>query len=160
MKKYLQKINIKSGWIIIPLLIIGYYALMFIFQYSSEGNIIAKEIIKALKYLFVSFVILQIYNISKEKVNIMGFKKILWEGLLWCAGIAFIFSINLGSPTCIDSEQDTRGNVCLEYADNGYEPSSQERYAEFIFFLILFYIPTIIGARDGNKNNKLSSYEE
>lgn len=144
-----------SGWVMIPLLIGGWFLMMLILQYSSDGNLIAEEILNALKYLFVANVIYFIYEESQKNARTLGLRPVLWKGFMWCAGIAIIFAVNLGSPTCIDSEQDNRGTTCLEYADDGYEPSPQAKYAEFAFFFILFYAPVIAGARKGNQEKML-----
>ncbi len=142
-----KKIYLSKDWAITIFLIVVWFVVMFTLQYSSSGNLIAKEILNALKYLFISFIIFQIYSLAINKAKTLGLRAVLWQGFLWCTGIAVMFSINLGSPSCIESEQDNRGSTCIEYANDGYEPSSQERYAEFAFFFILFYVPVIAGAR-------------
>ena len=153
--KFFKKINLNSGWVIVPSLIAGWFLVMFLLEYASNGNLIAREIFNALQYLFASYIILEIYNHTKDKAETLGLNSVLAQGFLWCAGIAFIFAANLGSPTCIDTEQDNRGSTCLEYADDGYKASSQERYAEFAFYFTIFYMPVIIGARKGNQNKML-----
>lgn len=40
-------------------------------------------------------------------------------------------AISLGSPTCLDVEYDNRGGVCQEYANDGYDPASNQRWAKF-----------------------------
>ena len=153
--KFFEIINLNSDWVKVVLWTIGLFAILFISDYVPENNLIVENISKALQYLFASYVILKIYNHTKDKAETLGLNSVLAQGFLWCAGIAIIFAVSLGSPSCVDFEQDNRGGACLEYADDGYTPSSQARYAEFAFYLTIFYIPVIIGARKGNQNKML-----
>lgn len=40
-------------------------------------------------------------------------------------------AISLGDPTCIESDTDNRGSTCLEYADDGYEATSEQKWDKF-----------------------------
>jgi hypothetical protein len=80
-----------------------------------------------------------------------NFKKVLWKGFLICAGIALFASFSLGNPTCIDSEQDYRGSTCNDYANDGYKPTTEQRSANFAFWLVLLYVPVVFGAHQGKK---------
>ena len=40
--------------------------------------------------------------------------------------------IMLGTPSCDDLEQDNRGSICNQYADDGFDPTWQQRKERFI----------------------------
>ena len=46
--------------------------------------------------------------------------------------LALIGSIMLGTPSCDDLEQDNRGSICNQYADDGFDPTWQQRKESFI----------------------------
>lgn len=52
-------------------------------------------------------------------------------GFLVAVAISGYLAINLGSPTCIESDTDNRGSTCLEYADDGYEATSEQKWDKF-----------------------------
>lgn len=39
----------------------------------------------------------------------------------------------------------------LKYADDGFEPTTEQRVANFAYFMTLLYIPVVFGAFSGNK---------
>lgn len=55
----------------------------------------------------------------------------LLVGFLVAIAISGYLAINLGSPTCIDSETDNRGSTCLEYADDSFEATDEQRWEKF-----------------------------
>lgn len=52
-------------------------------------------------------------------------------GFLVAVAISGYLAINLGSPTCIESDTDNRGSTCLENADDGYEATSEQKWDKF-----------------------------
>jgi len=46
--------------------------------------------------------------------------------------LALFGSIMLGTPSCNDLEQDNRGYICNQYADDGFDPTWQQRKDRFI----------------------------
>ncbi len=123
-------------------------------------NIIFEEIFKALGYLFIAALVYFAWKQGHDNAKEGNLKMVLWEGLLWCAGIAFIASITVGKPTCIDSETDNRGTTCYEYADDGFEPTMEQRAAKFIYYMTLFYLPVVVGAYQGNKIRPVQTEDE
>lgn len=55
----------------------------------------------------------------------------LLVGFLVATVISGYLALNLGSPTCVDSETDNRGSTCIEYADDGYEATSEQKWSKF-----------------------------
>jgi len=115
---------------------------------------ISTEIFKALGYLFIAFIVYVAWLMARKNAGSGNFKMVLWKGFLWCAGIALFASFSVGDPTCIDSEQDLRGSTCYEYADDGYQPTTEQRAAQFAYWFTLLYLPVIFGAYGGK--NRLS----
>ena len=54
----------------------------------------------------------------------------LLVGFLVAVGIAGYFAIDMGSATCIDRDTEPRGG-CYEYADDGFEPTTTQRWEKF-----------------------------
>lgn len=52
-------------------------------------------------------------------------------GFLVAVVISGYLAIKLGSPSCIESDTDNRGSTCLEYADDGYEATSEQKWNKF-----------------------------
>ena len=76
--------------------------------------------------------------------------KVLWQGFLWCAGIAFFAMATMGSPSCEYYSDPVYGG-CEQYSDNGYEPTEEQYNARFANVMTLLYIPVVVGAYYGNK---------
>lgn len=45
--------------------------------------------------------------------------------------ISGYLAISLGDPSCLESETDNRGSYCTEYADDGYEATSEQKWDKF-----------------------------
>ncbi len=110
-------------------------------------EVISHEIFRAIKYLLIAGVVYIAYKTARENTEDGQQKKVLWKGFLWCAGIALFASLTLGNPICIEQSDPVYGG-CEQYADNGYEPTTEQRIADFFYFMILLYIPVVIGALD------------
>ncbi len=107
-------------------------------------EIIFNEIFRAIGYLVISLVVFIAYKYAKDNAKNSNKKIILWKGLLWCSAIALFASLTLGNPTCSQVADPVFGG-CEEYDDNSYEPTTEERVANFAYFMTLLYIPVIAG---------------
>lgn len=105
---------------------------------------ILNEILNAFGYVVIAGILGIAYSLAKNSSN--NRKGTLLKGLLWCAGIAFVLSLYLGDPTCIDQEYDTRGTICNEYADDGFTPTLEQRISKFAYYLTLLYPPVVLAA--------------
>lgn len=108
--------------------------------------IVLNEILRALIYLFIVGIICFAWKIACDSAKGGKYKTVLWKGLLWCAGISLFMSLKLGDPTCIYSENDPWGSECIEYADDGYKPTTEQRGASFAYYMTLLYVPVALGA--------------
>lgn len=120
---------------------------------ESVGN----EIFRAGGYLIISGIIYFAWNTAREETIKGSFKEILFKGLCWCAGIAFFASITLGNPTCEEQVDPVYGG-CSQYADNGFEPTTEQRTASFAYYMTLFFIPVVIGTFKGKKEKEIAEY--
>ena len=103
---------------------------------------ISTEIFKALGYLFAAVILYSVWKMARENTRGGNFKMVLWKGFLWCTGIALFASFSLGNPTC-DIQSDPLYGGCDEYADNSFEPTTEQRTAQFAYWLTLLYLPVI-----------------
>jgi len=101
------------------------------------------EIMKAVGYLFIAGICAVAYYFANSAK--MTRNKILFQGLLWCIGIALFGAVMLGSPTCEEQDDPIRGG-CAEYADDGFESSTEMRIVKFAYYMILLYVPVAFAA--------------
>jgi hypothetical protein len=113
-------------------------------------TIIFNEIVRALGYLLIAGVALFAWKMARDNAKGGKFKSVLWKGFLWCAGIAFFASITLGNPTCEQYSDPVYGG-CDQYANDSFEPTTEQRVASFAYFMTLLFLPVTIGAFNGNK---------
>jgi hypothetical protein len=111
---------------------------------------ISERIFDALYYLFLAGIISIVFRIARNKAIEIGLKKTILNGLLWCIGIALFSSITLGNPSC-EYKSDPVYGGCEEYADDGYEPTNEEKVANFAYFIVLLYTPVVLGALNAEK---------
>lgn len=52
-------------------------------------------------------------------------------GLLAAIAISGWFAWGLGGPTCVEQSDDPVHTSCVDYADNGFEATTEQRWAEF-----------------------------
>jgi hypothetical protein len=113
-------------------------------------DLIYENIWKALGYLFVSGLVYfawdEAYKLGKSK----GWKKALLKGLGLCFGIAIFAALILGNPSCEETSDPVYGG-CESYADDGYEASYEQRLAQFAYYMVLFYVPVVLGAYKAKK---------
>jgi len=111
---------------------------------------IFNEIFGALGYLLIAGVVLFAWKTARTNAKDGKLNMVLWKGFLWCGGIALFVSVTLGNPTCEEYSDPVYGG-CEQYADDGYEPTTEQRVAKFSYFMTLLYIPVVFGAFNGNK---------
>ncbi len=113
---------------------------------------ITNEIFRALGYLLIAGVAWYAWKLADDNARGGRLKEVLWKGLLWCGALALFASISLGNATC-EVEGDPLYGGCEQYADDGYEPTTEQRTARFVYILALLYIPVAIGAFTGDKKS-------
>jgi len=116
-------------------------------------ELITHEIYRALGYLLISVFVFLVWMLARDSAKSGKYKSTLWKGFLWCVGVAFLSSVMMGNASC-ESVSDPVYGGCEEYADDGYEPTTQQRASNFAYFLTLTYIPVIFGAMQGKKDKK------
>lgn len=68
----------------------------------------------------------------KKETNKGKMLPYLLVGFVVAGSISAYMAFSLGSPTCIDStDADNRGSTCLEYADDGFEATSTQKWEKF-----------------------------
>ncbi len=117
-------------------------------------NLIFYEFFRAVTYLFIASIVYFSWNTARKGAREKGLKKALWQGLLWCIGTALFASLILGSPTCEERSDPVYGG-CERYADDGYEPTNNQRVANFIYLMTLLYVPVVFGAYKGNSEGSV-----
>lgn len=115
------------------------------FLYIKFMEIIFGKIFSALGTLLLMYILFYVWRTSKEHTQKHGDFSTLWKGLGICLALAFFMTSVLGNPSCLGGDQDQFGSHCSEYADDGFVPSTEERVAVFLYYLILFYIPVLVG---------------
>ncbi len=116
-------------------------------------ELVFHEIFRAVGYLFIAGIVWYAWKLGHDHAIGGKLKEVLWKGLLWCGGIALFASVTLGNPTC-EIQADPVYGGCEQYADDGYEPTTEQRAANFAYFFILLYVPVVIGAFNGSKKIK------
>ncbi len=108
-------------------------------------NVISDGIFRALGYLLIAGIAYLAGKIASDNSKNGKYKIVLWKGFLWCAGIALFASVVVGNPFC-ESYDDLLYGSCEYYADDGYEPTTEQTVGSFAYFMTLLYIPVVIGA--------------
>ena len=111
---------------------------------------ILNEIFKALSYLIIAAIVLFVFKTARDNAKDGKLKTILWKGFLYCGIIALFASVTLGDPTC-EVQGDPVYGGCEQYADDSFAPTTEQRVANFSYFMTLLYIPVIFGAFKGDK---------
>jgi hypothetical protein len=108
------------------------------------SDAITHEAFQAVRDLIVAGLVAFAYQKAKAAVVATGLAPALLKGLGWCSAIAIFAAVTLGAPSCEDG--DPLNGSCSSYADDGFTPSQDRRYATGLFWLILLYAPLIAGA--------------
>lgn len=109
------------------------------------SDVITAELFHVLRDLFIAWVVWFSYKTTLEASEEHGRWWAAWRGALWAAGLALFASATLGQPSCEDTGDGLRGG-CESYEDNGYTPTTEQRFARFLFFALLLGAPSVAGA--------------
>ncbi|MDZ7744759.1 MAG: hypothetical protein U5K77_03320 [Candidatus Saccharibacteria bacterium] len=114
-------------------------------------KVISDELWRVAEYIFFAVIIVFAYRIGRNGLNnsnnelkLVELYKRLGIGVLIILGIALFAAFNVGQSTCIEQDFEPRGG-CITYADDGYEPQSNEQIATFAFVSLLFGVPYLFG---------------
>jgi hypothetical protein len=117
---------------------------------------ISSEFFSALGYLLTAGLVRFAWKTAEDATVQSGWKIVLWHGFLWCGGIALASAVYLGSPSCESYDQAPTGSSCESYADDGFEPTAEDRVGRFAFLMTLFYIPVCLAAIQSRHKYKRS----
>jgi hypothetical protein len=92
--------------------------------------------------LFLAFLALQAYNLTRDYGEKAGRFSALRQAAAWIAGIALFAAVTTGSPSCEESDPISG---CYQDADDGFEPSMDQRGAKFLFWALLLGVPAAFG---------------
>jgi hypothetical protein len=94
----------------------------------------------------------------KKEANKGKLLPFILVGIAVAIAISGYLAINLGKPSCIESDTDNRGSTCIEYADNGYETTSDQKWNKFWSTLpvtvIIASLVAVIVRNEMEKNKK------
>lgn len=116
-------------------------------------ELVSEEVWRALGYLFISGIVAFAWKQAHDAARRSGLYMTLVKGLIWCAGIAMFAAVIMGNPSC-EIEGDPLYGGCEQYADDGFEPTGEQRAARFAYFLTLLYVPVVIGSLNGSKKSE------
>lgn len=114
------------------------------------SEIVADQLWDAARTLILSAIIYFAYKTAKEAGENNGRWIALRNGTLWCIGIAFFAAATMGSPSCEQTDDPIRGG-CSEYADDGFDPTSDQRLARFLFWFVLLTAPVVVGVLESRQ---------
>ena len=52
-------------------------------------------------------------------------------GVIAAVVVSAYLGMSLGGPSCVESDTDNRGSSCVEYADDGYEATGDQKWDKF-----------------------------
>lgn len=107
------------------------------------------EIFKVARDLLVAGVVVLAYKTARDAA--MPRWGVAWRGFLWCAGLAFFAAVSMGQPSCEEQGDPLRG-TCEQYADDGFDPTTDQRVGRFLYLFLLLYVPVLICVA-GERNN-------
>ncbi len=115
---------------------------------------ILSKVDSAFYQLLIALVVYIFWEFAKNTAEEKGAKKVLIEGLVWCVIICSFLNFSLGDPTCIITENEFRSSLCIEYKDDGFNPTYTDRATDFLYYFILLYVPIIVGAIQGRRSRR------
>jgi hypothetical protein len=101
--------------------------------------------------LVLALIARQAYNITRDYGEKAGRWLALLKGSAWIAGIAFFAAAMTGNPSC-EVPGDPLGGGCEQYADDGYEPTLEQRGARFLFWALMLGLPAGFGLMDARRH--------
>lgn len=107
-------------------------------------EVYSEQFFRALQALFVAGIAGYAFQTAKEAALNHGRWRSASRSLAWCLGLAAFAAVVMGEPSCEENGDPPRGG-CEVYADDGYEPSFDDRMARFIFFAMILTIPALVG---------------
>ncbi|HKX77162.1 MAG TPA: hypothetical protein VJM34_01440 [Novosphingobium sp.] len=106
----------------------------------------------AFRDLVIGFVIFMAYSLAKDASDKKGRLIALRSGAGWCVGIALAGALLLGQPSCATYDDDPIRGSCVDYREDGFVPSTDQRLAKFLRYSLLLFVPVIFGVMNGGKN--------
>lgn len=108
-------------------------------------EIYANELWRAAQALMFAAIAGYSFKTAKEAALTHGRWWSAWRGGAWALGIALVASVAMGTPSCEDPGSSVSGG-CDTYADDGYDPTFDQRASRFLFLAILMGVPAVVGA--------------
>ncbi|OIO35618.1 MAG: hypothetical protein AUJ74_05190 [Candidatus Omnitrophica bacterium CG1_02_44_16] len=98
---------------------------------------------KIVSLLIFAYIIYIVWKLSYDARAKIGLKKTLFQGFLWCVGVALFATLTLG--THIENYDDDpfygKGETIQDY-----EPTNKQRFTNFAYYMMILYLPVIAGA--------------
>lgn len=107
------------------------------------ADIFSDELFRVARDLAVAGLVYLAYKTAKDAGNNQGRRAALLKGWGYCIGIAIFAAVMLGRPSCEDADPLYGG--CSQQDDDGYIPSSSQRGATFLYWMLLFGVPVTMG---------------
>jgi hypothetical protein len=111
-------------------------------------EIYSEQIWDAVRSLALTAVAVFVFKTARDAAKGMGRWSAGWRSVAWCCGIAAFAAFSLGEPSCEEQGDPLRGG-CEVVADDGFEPSIDERLALFVFWALILTTPALFGVADG-----------
>jgi hypothetical protein len=103
-----------------------------------------KGLFGAVQGLMVSGLVWYVYKTAKESAEAGEPLRVIGKGLLYCVIAALFAASQMGEPSCEDGDPIHGG--CDSYADDGYDPTREQRYERFAKAFVLLYAPVVAAA--------------
>lgn len=79
----------------------------------------------------ISFIGIYGWDWIKKEVDKGRLLPFIIVGLAAAIAVSSYLAFSLGNATCVESDVDNRGSSCVEYADDGYEATSEQKWDKF-----------------------------
>ena len=125
--------TVQGLFLLFPAVLIG---LLGGFTFSSSGN---HSFISGFLWGFgiavVGFAVIALVMFVWEWIKKEAYegkmRPYMLSGLIVAIVVSGYFALSLGNPTCIESDTDNRGSTCIEYANDGFEVTTEQSWKEF-----------------------------
>ena len=101
--------------------------------------------------LFLAFIAFEAYKSTRNYGEKAGRWPALLKGSAWVAGIAFFAATMMGNPSC-EEQGDPLYGGCEQYADDGYEPTLEQRGATFLFWALFLGFSAGFGLMEARRH--------